>query len=303
VWTSSDGRAWAAQPDSGFAGLTLEAVTNDGTDFYAWASPRTSLWRSRDGSAWQQVDLPVGGGELGVGTVFDGSHVSDATAVDGTIYAGGGASVVGGDIACDCVGTWRSENGVDWEASQPSMEDTFQAFAAKPNLLLVIMAGGYIGRGLWYSTNFFDWAEPDLQVDESMGFLDATSDGQRIVAVGYGGDEFDQAVALVTDGSTWTVQTIGSGFPPAEQVAWAGGTFVAVGAERATPGTSWWSTDGAVWTRGPNIPFPPPDPMPPEGGDNPFVDRTMGAGTPGFILTQTYDEGLHVWFAPLGAFD
>jgi hypothetical protein len=235
--------------------------------------------------------------------VFEGSHVSDATSVGGTIYAGGDASVVGGDIACSCVGTWRSDDGIDWAASQPSMDDSFQAFAAKPKLTLVITDGGYIGRGLWYSTNFFDWDKPDIDVGESMGFLDATSDGQRIVAVGYGGEEFEEAVALVTDGSKWSTVTIDSSFPPAEQVAWAGGKFVAVGAQRATPGTSWWSADGAGWTHGPDVPFPAPDPVPPEAGDDPFVDRTLGAGTPGFVLAQTYDEGLHVWFAPLAAFD
>lgn len=167
----------------------------------------------------------------------------------------------------------------------------------------MIAYGNYIGQGLRYSTNFSgqEWSEPDLDL-EGTGYLDAASDGQRIVAVGYSGDEFEQAIAVVTDGSTWSTTLIDAATGPAEQLTWAGGRFVAIGAQRAIPGRSWWSVDGLDWTSGPDVPFPPADPLPPEAGDDPFVHRTIGGGTPGVVLAQTYDDGLHVWFAPLSAF-
>jgi hypothetical protein len=298
VWTSADGLSWQAQPAAAFAGRTLEAVTYSGSHFYAWASPSTTLWRSVDGASWEQVVLPdLGGGELGSFNAFNGSYVSDATAVGATLYAAGDAGVTGGDIACNCVNVWRSVNGTDWDTSTVYEDDSFMAFAAMPEIVLLITYGNYIGQGLRYSADFQTWTEPDLDLGESSGLLDAASDGQRIVAVGYAGEEFNDALALVTDGSTWTTWVIEDAAGPAEQLTWAGGRFVAVG--RVT----WWSTDGSAWARGPNVPYPPPDPVPPEAGDDPFAHRTIGGGAPGVVLAQTYDEGLHVWFAPVTAFD
>lgn len=298
VWTSTDGVSWQAQPDAAFAGRTLEAVTYNGTDFYAFASPQTSLWRSADGTSWQEVDLPlISEGELGSWTAFNGSYVSDATAVGATMYAAGDASVMGGDIACSCVNVWRSVNGTDWDSSTVYEDDSFMAFAATPEIVLVITYGNYIGQGLRYTADFQTWTEPDPGLGEGSGLLDAVSDGQRIVTVGYTGDEYETAIAVVTDGSIWTTSLIEDAAGPAEQLTYAGGRFVAVGRH------TWSSTDGLSWVRGPEVPYPPPDPVPPEAGDDPFAHRTIGGGTPGVVLAQTYDEGVHVWFAPVTAFD
>ena len=75
VWTSLDGQAWKAQPDSSFAGLSLQAVTYNGSEFYAFASAPTTVWHSADGSAWQKVLLPTAGGELGTFDAFTGGSV------------------------------------------------------------------------------------------------------------------------------------------------------------------------------------------------------------------------------------
>ena len=301
VWTSTDGRSWTAAPDTAFAGLTLEAVTHSGTAFYAFASAPTSVWRSSNGTSWQRVNLPEAGGELGTFNAFTGGSVIDATADGGTMYAAGETTLHGGDIACDgtCVAVWRSTNGTDWDSSIVVDGDVFGTFAVRPGLALVITYGNYIGQGPWYSTDFDSWsAPPGVELGEGSGLLDAASDGSRIVAVGYAGDLYDEAIALVTDGNNWTIVPIDStAGSPAEQVAWAGGKFVAIGA------VTWWSADGLTWQRGPDVPYPPPDDPGPEPGDDPFVRRTVGAGGPAVVLAQTYDEGLHVWFAPLSAFD
>jgi hypothetical protein len=305
VWTSSDGLSWQAQPATAFAGLTLEAVTHNGTDFYAFASPSTSLWRSRDGSSWEEVDLPlVVEGEIGSWDAFTGSYVSDAMAIGGTMYVAGETTAIGGDIDCSCVTVWQSDNGVDWNSSTAYEDDVFMAFAATPNVVLVIAYGNYIGQGLRYTTNLAasEWSEPDVDLREGSGFLDVAADGQRIVAVGYTGDEFDDydvALAMVTDGSTWTVNTIdATSGVPADLVTSIAGRFVAVGGE-----VSWSSLDGVSWLVGPSLPNVPSHSPPPEGGDDPFLHRTIGSGGPGIVLADTGDDGLHVWFAPPSAFE
>jgi hypothetical protein len=46
----------------------------------------------------------------------------------------------------------------------------------------------------------------------------------------------------------------------------------------------------------------PRPPLGSEPGDNPFQQRTIGGGDPGFVVAQTLADGLHVWFAPSGTF-
>jgi len=307
VWTSLDGLAWTAQQDAAFAGLSLEAITYNGSQFYAFASAPTTLWHSADGSAWQEVDLPlVGNGELGSWNAFNGSAVLDATSVGSTMFAAGEASVTGGDIACDgtCVAAWRSTNGTDWNQSVIVDGDSFQTFASMPGLSVAVTHGSYIGKSVWSSTDFDTWAHPDTAIPEGDGFLDAASDGSRIVLVGYGStteDDYGAAVGLVTNGSGWDVVSIDESSGPAEQLTWAAGRFVAVG---TGPGVivTWWSTDGQTWTRGPDVGPALSLNLGPVGGDDPFNHRTIGAGAPGVVLTQTGTDRLHVWFAPMSAF-
>jgi hypothetical protein len=66
--------------------------------------------------------------------------------------------------------------------------------------------------------------------------------------------------------------------------------------ERPGPGGSTRSAPSASSSSRPNMPSHTP---PPEGGDDPFLHRTIGAGGPGVVLADTADDGLHVWFAPL----
>jgi hypothetical protein len=165
----------------------------------------------------------------------------------------------------------------------------------------VLSAGSFIGKNLTYSDDFDTWLIPFVELGDSRGLLDAASDGQRVVAVGYGGD-YNRAVVMVTDGTNWSIGPLDAeSGAPAEQVVWAGDRYVAVG---TGPGValSWWSADGYTWARGPDVgPVPVIDPGQ-EPGDDPFRHRTIGAGGPGVVLAESADDGLHVWFAPIGVF-
>jgi hypothetical protein len=301
VWTSADGLDWTAQPDDAFEGISFGAVAYSGTNFYAFASAPTTVWKSADGRSWQQIELPVAGGELGGGNVFEGGTIEDAASVGGRVYAAGGATLVGGDIACNCVAVWRSHSDSEWDQAEVSDDDTFNAFAVVPDMILVINHGNYIGQSLRSSPDYDTWTAPDAALAEGSGYLDAAASDDRIVAVGYWGPDYDIPISLVWNGSIW----LGTSFDehvgaPAEQVAFAGGRFVAIGSQKSTRlvAISWSSADGLTWTRGPDVYDREREDLGPEPGDDPFTHRTIGAGAPGFVLAQTFSDGLHVWSAP-----
>jgi hypothetical protein len=306
VWTSADGLAWKAEPDAAFAGLSLNSVTYNGSQFYAFASAPTSVWRSANGSAWQKVNLPTFGGEIGTFDAFTDASVVDSSSVGPTMFAAGEATSTGGDIACDgtCVVAWRSGNGTEWSPSRVVDGDSFQTLGSMPGLTVVVTLGSYIGKAVWSSTDFDTWSRQTTGIPESDGFLDAASDGQRIVLVGYGpteSDDYGKPVALVTNGSSWDLVSMGEASGPAEQVASAAGRFVAVGTGPGVIAT-WWSTDGRAWTRGPDVGPALSLDLGPLGGDDPFNHRTIGASSAGVVLAQTGTDRLHVWFAPMSAF-
>ena len=298
VWTSPDGLSWTAQPDDAFTDLSFGAVAYSGGTFYAFASAPTTVWKSADGASWEQVELPESGGELGTFNAFTGGSVMEATSAGGQVYAAGEAQVHSGDIGCNCVSAWRSADGTDWTQSIALEDDSFYAFAALPDLALVIGYGNYIGQALRVSTDFESWSVPEAGLAEGSGYLDATASDDRIVAVGYWGDQYDIPISLAWNGSIW----LGGSFDesagvPADLVTWTGAQFVALGGAVA-----WSSSDGLTWLRGPQLPNMPTHTPPPEGGDDPFLHRTIGAGVPGVVVADTADDGLHVWFAPSEAF-
>ncbi len=215
--------------------------------------------------------------------------------------------MTGGDIACNCVAAWRSGDGTDWTQSVALEDDSFNAFAALPDMALMIAYGTYIGQAVRVSTDFDTWAKPNIDLAEGSGYLDAAASKDRIVAVGYAGDTYDIPISLFWDGSTWSGSSIGDGAggAPAEQVAWGGGQFVAVGTTIGGDrlhAVSWSSADGLTWHSGPDVYDLPRPPVPPEAGDDPFQHRTIGGGDPGFVVAQTLADGLHVWFATAGTF-
>jgi hypothetical protein len=310
VWTSTDGLTWTTHSDAAFAELPFQAVAFSGATFYAFGPAPTSVWSSADGVAWQQIDLPESGGELGTFNAFSDAAVGKATAAANFVYAGGSALTEGGDISCDCVALWRSSDGVDWLRSTISDSElamnTFAVLPGSAGFEVAVTHGGFIGQAVFSSVGWDDWGPADVTLAEGSGLLDATTDGQQIVLVGYGGDAYDQAIAWVTDGTTWTPVTIDdSSGAPAEDVTHGHDKFVAIGTlmggDRVTA-ISWWSADGLTWTRGPDVSdLARPDILP-EPGDDPFQYRTIGAGDPGVVLGQTVDDVLHVWFAPWEAF-
>jgi hypothetical protein len=306
VWTSADGMTWTAQPDASFAGHPLLAVAHNGSDFYAFGTAPASVSRSADGQAWQMVDLPdVGGGELGSWTAFSGGLVNDATTSAGVMYAAGETSVTGGDIVCECAALWRSTNGTDWQQSTVNQPDHFNtiAVAGTPPFAVAIGNRSYIGDAVMYTSDFDTWNAVGPGIGEDGGFLDAAADATRAVAVGWR-NAFSEAIALVTDGSTWTVHAIANG-AVAEQVTSIPGGFVAVGTAEASGSVvalSWVSPDGATWQASPHVYDRPREDPGTEPGDDPFNHRTISSGGPGIVVTQTFGDGLHVWFAPLTAF-
>lgn len=309
IWKSTNGEDWVAQPDAAFAGLTLEALTYNGTDFFAFASAPTTVWKSADGAAWQHVPISVFGGELGEFDAFTGGYVSEAATSDAYLYGAGGTTVFAGDIACNCVAAWRSTDGIDWAQSIVVEDDTFLDMAVlpgangAPDLTFVITYGTYIGQGFRYSTDFDTWQEPGFTLDEGSGLLDVAHDGQHLVAVGYAGENYDEAIAMVTDGTTWSTGSIDATIGgPAEQVTWGGGVFVAIGSGTGPGAVSWTSLDGTDWTRGPDVHHRPLDDPGPEPGDDPFQRREVAASQSGIVVAQTFADGLHVWFTPMTVF-
>ncbi len=84
TWLSRDGLTWVERGQADFPDA-FTAVTFNGTDFYAFGSAPTTLWKSTDGSHWDEVALPeTGGGELGSFNAFTGSSVSEASSVGST---------------------------------------------------------------------------------------------------------------------------------------------------------------------------------------------------------------------------
>ena len=221
TWLSRDGLTWVERGQADFPDA-FTAVTFNGTDFYAFGSAPTTLWKSSDGSHWDEIALPeTGGGELGTFNAFTGSSVSEATSVGSTMYAAGDATVTNGDIACICVVAWRSTNGTDWSQSVAVPNDSLHAFAASPSLALVVSSGSNIGRALRVSTDFDTWAPAPVTLPDGGGYLDATGHAKTIVAVGYGRGDLGVASSLVYDGQDWLQASIDADtLAPAEQVTW-----------------------------------------------------------------------------------
>jgi len=302
VWTSADGTTWTAQPDTSFAGLSLLALTHNASDFYLFAAAPATVWRSPDGVEWEKVNLPQEGGELGSWDVFSSGSVADATTENGVMYAAGAAQVTGGDLVCECAALWKSADGTNWAQSTVTPPGSFTslAVAGAPPFAVAIGNRTYVGDALMYTTGFDSWNERDPGLGEDWGFLDATADATRIVAVGGRGD-FSEAIALVTDGTTWTVTPIDSD-AVAEQVTAIPGGFLAIGTQNGFAPT-WISADGSSWQPGPPVyEFPDVDFTPEPPGDTPFNDRTVGASVLGIVVADTFADGLHVWYAPLAAF-
>lgn len=309
VWTSQDGQNWTAQADQVFAGYALEIVVRAGQTLYAFGDSR--VWSSPNGTTWSLLPAVP---EL------SGARVSDV-AVSGDMMVAVGLQVNDSDSGFSPA-VWRSSDGTAWQrVGFPATESELSTVAAAGGLLVASQGYPQFSEPLlWYSTDLGDsWrpAQTDLDVgeDSNLGIVDIAATDGRFVAVGYEQLDEYQPIALVsTDGATW--QSANLARSPArqifEQVSARPGGFIAVatGHESGEEGLSWTSADGLDWAAGPAIysrtrVFEPGD----TPGDDVVNHRALAVGASGVVVAASWDfaesedEGLHVWYAPLGTFD
>ena len=165
----------------------------------------------------------------------------------------------------------------------------------------------YIGQAVRVSTDFDTWAKPNVDLAEGSGYLDAAASKDRIVAVGYAGDDLDIPISLFWDGSTWSGSSIDDGAAAPLLSRWPGEAANSSQSAPRSPATDSTRSVGPPPTAWPGPPglmsttCRGPDPGT-AAGDDPFQHRTIGGGDPGFVVAQTLADGLHVWFATAGTF-
>ncbi|MHB8505763.1 MAG: hypothetical protein ACYDEN_08610, partial [Acidimicrobiales bacterium] len=282
IWTSPDGRRWAAHALSGADGRALAAVA-DGTRLVvvgsvgAGASRRAAVWVSAGPGllpvpvpGQPSLSAPVSGGAAGP----SGGATMDLVAVGTVGFVAAGS--VDGQAA-----VWYSSAGTRW-TQEPAAERLIDRRGASLTSLLVypagILAAGTVADGsqtgaeMWASTDGIHWGSAGGGAFGPPGdhvVTGLTWNGRELVAVGAvrptdtwlpaawvspGGAAWSQTIEdfpqnLVATGAGSALRAVAS-----DPTAAAGtGTLVAVGGTTAAP-AAWTSTDGQEWS-----PLPMPD--------------------------------------------
>lgn len=318
LWTSADGIAWTAQPAEAFAKTRMTQLFTFADSLYAVGvtsagdsaagcsaapdQPGVNFWRSSDsGASWQR---------LAQSAALAGSSIGQVIVAGDSLMAVG--SLQGTDT--DEAMTWTSPDAATWTAAeQPPNAPGLSIAAARDKVVVAFGEDqdfplGWITRDVganWYEESIDVEAAPPDGLTLAVESVLATTGG--FVAVGdgccTGTAELVPIVFTSADGTQW----IGH-LQPADRaeamrrVVSIPTGLLAVGVETYVNdpvdtsrlgGRSWISTDGAVWRRGPDFA---------ELGDGNV--SAIAAGPGGVVVAGTGETtGLHVWFAPYGAFE
>jgi hypothetical protein len=318
LWTSADGVTWTARPAAAFAktrmtqlftfrdslyavGVTSES---DGTAGCSAApdQPGLNFWRSTDNAAsWQRLAQSAALANTSIGQVL--------TAGDGLMAVG---SRQGTEV--DEAMTWTSPDAVTWTAAkQPPNAPGLSIAAARDTFVVAFGEDqdfplAWITRDVganWYEESIDVGGAPTDGLTTAVESVVTTTGG--FVAVGdgccIGTAQLVPIVFTSADGTQWIGHIQPADHPEAMRRVVAIPTgLLAVGVETyvndpvdtsSLGGRSWISKDGTAWQRGPAFA---------ELGDGNV--SAVAAGPGGVVVAGTGEAtGLHVWFAPYGAFE
>ncbi len=252
VWSSADGRAWTAAPESStLAAFPLRAVTtgpkgllalgNDCSGSGECGLEFSNSFLSPDGSTWTAGGL-VGGSLVGM---WDAAWT-------GTLYVAVGRD---GNSEPDTGRLSTSPDGVTWTmATVPSIDASqAQSVAAGKQVVVAVghsqLADGTWRAASWASADGQTWKASDSQASLRGGdMLAVVAGGPGFVAVGTGAD--GAAAWTSTDGLTWTAVADGPDLKGAtmDAVTTTSNGFEAAGYD-SDGARIWSSTDGSTWSR------------------------------------------------------
>ena len=282
-----DGSAGATP--TGLDGATLRgaAAADGGVVAVGAEGDRAAAWRSRDGVAWEPVDVQDAGaaqaleavafGDRGVAfgagdagsppawvTDDDASWrlVDALTGVDGRVNAvevEGGRWIAVGDVVDEETGeayggaVWTSDDGTAWRvAGEMTLDEGTVSDVASDGDTTVVVGFDVAGGRMWTSTGDGEFAAVDGEDLAGMTLQGVTALDDGFVVLGRGPDL--RAYAWTSpDGATWTRDEL-----PADVVApddeiheltTVGDRALAVGVTAGNGGV-WTSRDGRAWTPG-----------------------------------------------------
>ncbi|HKZ19503.1 MAG TPA: PrsW family glutamic-type intramembrane protease [Acidimicrobiia bacterium] len=226
LWKSDDARTWAAIDTTGLPEdewISLETWWQG--RFWALADQR--IWRSADGTSWEQSAPPPGG----FGPIFQ------------VVEGGPGLAAISQSAI------WVSADGETWEVALEDFSNPLGTLAANPRgHLLALSEDGLI---LWSSFDGTSWTKAELaerlppSYGDLFGLIGTEKGWAYISGAADNIDESPQPNAWWSeDGTTWKRVDVRSQTPGAFVsgiTAFPGG-MVAAG----VPGM-WVSTDGQVW--------------------------------------------------------
>jgi hypothetical protein len=198
-----------------------------GNSTYVALSGRTEVMISRDGKAWEVLDLS-----------FPTSRLMDITFREGLFYA-----------VAEVGRVYSSPNGVDW-TEIAVLECEAERIISAGNGLYVI-TDNCPGREMMFSTDGVNWTDRSIGTRTYLTAL-AFEPSAGFVVVGYtfwGAESLlAGAVFSSTDGVEWARRDRGF-HHLLDDIIYGGGKFVAAGGLLTTNGTVMVSTNGADWTR------------------------------------------------------
>ncbi len=186
LWSSPDGRAWAAEPIApGAAGAGIHALASGPSGLVAvgWASigatTRATAWRSADGRAWTAATVAG----------------ADGAKIEAVIATDSGWLAVGSRDDQREAATWTSRDGLLWTAAPSG--DGLRNHGGRVQMLGVTADGpGFVAVGdkdsvgngdatTWTSPDGVTWLPgPDLPSFSGGGMAAVAALGGRVVAVG-----------------------------------------------------------------------------------------------------------------------
>lgn len=287
VWTSVDGRTWVRQPNDITNGYLEEIVEFNGVLYafghesgaFTGVGPGT-VWRSSDGVSWTQT----------ASISQAGAHWRDVLATDDGLIAfetGDGFGEV-----------WLSSDGTSWRRPKGLSDGRYFGAALGQT---VVAAGrtndNHIGFAPIVSRDGgATWEDvvvgPDYEIDPRL----AANNGTIVAATSACCSLPGVAVGLpyrTTDGLKWSFVDEPLALPAAEVVSVPGG-FLAL----SNDGSTALSADGERWFLGPRMP---------EQEEERAI-RAAASGEAGvFMVTSdsrnAYEYDVHLWFAPIDAFE
>jgi hypothetical protein len=273
---ASLGMTWERIDDAVFDDAWVSAVTEGGPGLVAvgyvleepypadWYSD-AAVWVSADGRTWDRVDEPAAFGNTpgNIEFLVEVEGTADGVAalgfIDGTGYA-----------------RYTSMDGITWNLAEGAVDpetgldpalvfdaiegaDVYDVVAAGPGYVAVgRIEAGDVGGAIWVSPDGTTWEQVAADLSTSIRqFERVATDGETILAFGWGSDATGFTTLTSSDGLTWTAADAPDGAPtPQSRAAFDAGRLVVVGLEWGTATGVYVSEDGgrSIYRLDPSIP-------------------------------------------------